>query len=573
MHRQGRLNDAGRLDPRSSKDDPSHFAALLHLGALRLQQGATRRPSNWRAGRSPKSPIGRSALQLAAALHALGRPKRRSSPMKARSPSTPIAPRQITASRNFDSTPWADMMRRSPAMSGRSSSIPNMLRPLRPRPRRSMRSREDEAIASYDEALVVDPEYVEALWGRAAVLQALRRHGEAIAAYHRRWDRARPCRGARRPRSRAARSEPTPGGTGAFTPGARRRSRSGETQLSLGAVLEELGRLEEAQQAFAAAVAIDPENVRFRVALAAAKRTCDGDPDLAAWRVGRATFGARPEDEQILSHFGLGRALSEVGRHDEFFVHLLTGNDLKRRHSIMTGRRPWRPSSASGAFTRELMRGKARAGHPSAAPIFIIGMPRSGSTLVQQILASHPWSPAAASATISPRAMMMRRRRRGRASLPELTRAVTADQLYRLGAEYLERVSAATAQLDHRQDAGEFLFRRADPFGAAKRPHPAHLAAIRSTPAYRCFAQLFWRRAAFRLRSRRTRPLLPRLCKADGTLATGDAAERRDLDVQYEELVADFEPQARRIVAHCASSGMQRACRFTRLSGWFEQRA
>jgi hypothetical protein len=89
-------------------------------------------------------------------------------------------------------------------------------------------------------------------------------------------------------------------------------------------------------------------------------------------------------------HFALGKALADAAKHREAFGHLLAGNALKRRQTA------YDEAAALATFDRirtmfsaEVMRDKAGLGHPSAVPVFIIGMPRSGTTLVGQILASH----------------------------------------------------------------------------------------------------------------------------------------------------------------------------------------
>ena len=90
-------------------------------------------------------------------------------------------------------------------------------------------------------------------------------------------------------------------------------------------------------------------------------------------------------------HYALAKALEESGDYDRAFAHLRKGNDLKR------ARVHYDEVAALGFFERisavfdpglfDRFRG---AGDPSSVPVFVLGMPRSGSTLIEQILASHP---------------------------------------------------------------------------------------------------------------------------------------------------------------------------------------
>ena len=89
-------------------------------------------------------------------------------------------------------------------------------------------------------------------------------------------------------------------------------------------------------------------------------------------------------------HFALGKALEDVGDYHRAFEHLLTGNALKRREIDYDEASGSEPIPRDGNLRRRALRPLARERRSLAAPIFILGMPRSGSTLVEQILASHP---------------------------------------------------------------------------------------------------------------------------------------------------------------------------------------
>ena len=93
----------------------------------------------------------------------------------------------------------------------------------------------------------------------------------------------------------------------------------------------------------------------------------------------------------VYIHFALGKALDDVGDYARAFEHFCQGNALKRREvdydEAATGQAFRSLTGTFGSIIFELLE---RVGDPSSVPIFVLGMPRSGSTLVEQILASHP---------------------------------------------------------------------------------------------------------------------------------------------------------------------------------------
>ena len=79
------------------------------------------------------------------------------------------------------------------------------------------------------------------------------------------------------------------------------------------------------------------------------------------------------------------------GEQQEAFNNILQGNSLKRRQIIYDEATTLqRLERIRKVFTPSLLQEKSGLGDPSEIPVFIVGMPRSGTTLVEQILASHP---------------------------------------------------------------------------------------------------------------------------------------------------------------------------------------
>lgn len=159
----------------------------------------------------------------------------------------------------------------------------------------------------------------------------------------------------------------------------------------LGVLAKINGALDEARAAFRRAVELDPRHAEsWRNIGTLERRESPDDPDFAEME--RALEGRGPSDpERASMHFALGRALEEVERFDDAFEHYVRGNRIARtraRHEPAALERV-----ADGVIAEcdraWLARGPVH-GASDAAPILVVGMPRSGTSLVEQILASHP---------------------------------------------------------------------------------------------------------------------------------------------------------------------------------------
>jgi hypothetical protein len=159
----------------------------------------------------------------------------------------------------------------------------------------------------------------------------------------------------------------------------------------------------------------------------------------------RSALGAKDLDphERFRFHFALGKALEDEADFEKSFEHYAEGNRLRRldiRYDADEHRE--RLGRSHALFTREFLCERAHVGCPAPDPIFIVGLPRSGSTLLEQILASH----SLVEGTMElPDIIAMARRVAGTAddsggaNYPGVLAALTADQWRRLGEEYMER--------------------------------------------------------------------------------------------------------------------------------------
>ena len=163
-----------------------------------------------------------------------------------------------------------------------------------------------------------------------------------------------------------------------------------EAHTNRGVALEYLGRLAEAEAAYRRALEIDPAFGEAHRNLGSLTTYHAGDPAIAA--MGRALEDPTISDSnRIHLQSALAKAYEDVGDHDKAFICLATGNRLRRRtlRYAMTDR-DTEVERIVKTYTPALFSRLDGAGCLSALPVFIVGMPRSGSSLVEQILASHP---------------------------------------------------------------------------------------------------------------------------------------------------------------------------------------
>ncbi len=160
---------------------------------------------------------------------------------------------------------------------------------------------------------------------------------------------------------------------------------------NLGGVHRERGELAHAAAAFRRAIACDPDHAEAWAALADTQRFAD--PEAFVGQVeARLAAGRVPPDRRHHLHFAAARVLDRLGETDRAFAHYGEGNRLRERPYDFD-RLERIASGSRRAYTRsshEVRQARRRGpGAESRRPIFVVGMPRSGTSLVEQILASH----------------------------------------------------------------------------------------------------------------------------------------------------------------------------------------
>lgn len=212
--------------------------------------------------------------------------------------------------------------------------------------------------------------------------------------------------------------------------------------MSYGHSLKTAGRREESIEAYRKSLELAPSFGEAYWSLANLKTVRFEPADLQGMRAQLAREDISHEDRFHL-HFALGKALEDAGEYAESFEHYDRGNALRRRGIVYNAAETTaNVQRCKTTFTRELFAERSGVGCAARDPIFIVSLPRSGSTLIEQILASHP--DVEGTMELPDLITMVRKlgERRSRAQVsryPEILAGLSPEQLRELGEQYLER--------------------------------------------------------------------------------------------------------------------------------------
>jgi tetratricopeptide (TPR) repeat protein len=213
----------------------------------------------------------------------------------------------------------------------------------------------DEALAAAERALALAPRDAMTLDTVGVVLSHARQHARAITCFE-----------------QAVALEP--GRAGAH--------------FNLASSAKFLGRFEAAEQAYEACIAVDPHFWRAHSALAQLRRQTDAGNHIARLETLLLTPELAVDAELHLRH-ALAKECEDLGRYDEAFTHLVKGKARKRATLGYDFARDAELFAATVRASGSLPPPASAVADTPDAPIFVVGMPRTGTTLVDRILSSH----------------------------------------------------------------------------------------------------------------------------------------------------------------------------------------
>jgi tetratricopeptide (TPR) repeat protein len=328
--------------------------------------------------------------------------------------------------------------------------------------------------------------------------------------------------------------------------------------MSYGHGLKTAARTDEAITAYRKATAIAPQLGEAWWSLANLKTFRFEPADLETMRrqLARPDIG---QEDRFHLHFALGKALEDAAQYEESFTAYAEANRLRREMIRYDADETTALVQRSQAlFTRELFAARAGAGCAARDPVFIVGLPRSGSTLIEQILASH--SQVEGTMELPDIPAMVRTLTQGdghsagrydRTRYPGALADLGLERLRELGEEFLERT-----RIQRKTDAPFFIDKLPNNWQHVGLIHlmlpNARIIDARRHPlscGFSVFKQHFARGQSFSFRlediGRYYRDYVELMAHFDEVLPG------RVHRVHYESMVADTESEVRRLLDYC----------------------
>ena len=356
----GRLDEAVAYYSSALQAKPDYVDAHHNLGNVLKELGRGEEAvASYQEALKIKPDSAETHNMLGTVLHALGR---REEAMASYEKALQIKPGSAEAHSNLGNVlrdlgkpeeaaaSCSKALRIRPDLADAHSNLGNALNDL---------GRTEEAVASYQNALKIRPDFAEAHNNLSAALIDLGNVEAAISCTH----RALQLR---------------PGYAHAYN--------------NLGSALKALGKSDEAVASYSKSLQIYPGFAEAHRNISTLKGYCDGDPQIPQMLKLIADPNL-PEADRMHLDFALGNAYDDMGDPDKAFPYFLDGNRIRKEqlgYDIAADRKLF--EAIKLAFTEDAPAPatfEASEHAMAKRPIFILGMPRSGTTLVEQILASH----------------------------------------------------------------------------------------------------------------------------------------------------------------------------------------
>jgi len=389
--------------------------------------------------------------------------------------------------------------------------------------------RYDEALGKVQRALGLDPRFVHSWVVRGNILSRAQRFDEALKAY----DKA---------------LEISPGQGGALA--------------GKGHVLKTVGKQSEAIEAFRECITAHPGFGEAYWSLANLKtfEFLPAEVDIMERFVAEKTLGDEPRVNFLLS---LGKHFENEKDYDRAFEYFREGNELRRGHEVYDPvHTEMIHERIISTFSEAFIQARKNYGDPDPSPILIVGLPRSGSTLIEQILASH--SDVEGTMELPDLSRIIRtldKKRNDNVTYPDSLTDLNRDDFRVLGSRYLESTQR------YRTDKAYFIDKMPNNFPSIGLLHlilpNAKVIDARRHPLDSClgsYKQLFFKGQSFTydpfelgqyyLQYRRIMDHWHKVLPG------------KVLDVHYEEVIADQEGQTRRILEYCGLPFEQQCLRF-----------
>jgi len=335
-------------------------------------------------------------------------------------------------------------------------------------------------------------------------------------------------------------------------------------QMNYGHTLKSVGRIEDCIQAYRMCIELSPSTGEAYWSLANLKTFRFTDEDIANMEAQVTEEGGKAEDQSHLA-FALGKAYEDRKNFKTSFLYYKRGNGIRRiNHKYDQKRNIYDSVRQIKTLDAAFFEKHAGCGYEAPDPIFIVGLPRAGSTLLEQILSSHTQVEGTAELTdiiaIS-RKLGGKERFTGASKYPEILTELSNDQITELGESY---ISTTRVQ---RSDPPFFIDKMPNNFQHIGLIHlilpNAKIIDARRHPMAGCFAgfkQLFARGQTFTYGlediGHYYRDYVKIMDHWD------DVLPGRIHRVHYEDMIADTETQIRQLLDYCGLEFEENCLRF-----------
>ena len=355
---KGRFEDAAELIGKAIQFRPEYIEALANLGNVlqalgRYDEAAAR----YRQALEIQPDAAATIANLANALLLSGQPVEA---IKNYEAALAIEPRMVDARRSLAD---ALLAQDRPSEALRQITVAACSEPEAPAIKVSMGNilqelgRSDEAIACFEAVIEAMPDFAPVYCNIGNVLRRLGRQSEAIEYYE-----------------KSLGIDPN----------------YGEGHYDLGCVYQELGDQEKALKSFRRAIALDRRLTKSWRAIVSHSRSDLNDEDVQSMQQSLSATSEYSPEQRMHLEFALGKVCEVDGNHKAAIQHYHTANRIRRdavNYSVERDETVFENLKAT--FDSGFLDRWSEAGVSDTTPIFIIGMPRSGTTLAEQIIASH----------------------------------------------------------------------------------------------------------------------------------------------------------------------------------------
>jgi tetratricopeptide (TPR) repeat protein len=321
---------------------------------------------------------------------------------------------------------------------------------------------------------------------------------------------------------------------------------------NLGRSIRRQGRLDEARECFEKAMVIDPDTVETYFNLASLRTFTSEHVEPERLEKLAVKLPSLKENSRIRYWFALGKMREDLGRYDDAFAAYAEGNRLK--HAQISPDESGKVAlidNVRAVFDERFFASRPVSASSDRTPVFIVGMPRSGTSLIEQILSTHPDVYGAGELSDLENILFALATDTGKPAqnYPDIAAGLSADALRRLGETYIERVWKLAPHATHITDKMMSNFAHVGMIRVMF-PNAKIIHAMRDPmdSCFSCYATLFAKNNldfAYDLASlgRYYQRYIELMRHWRNVLPAGAI-----LELRYEDMVADTEGQARRLL-------------------------